>query len=199
MPKSPKRSASKSGVRNVRTSFGVEMDISAINISTVLRERLTENGVRRAVASASPIKLSQVRGHTFDEVGRSIAALRPIPVGGGKRGVRKAAAKKVKRSDAGHLSAAARRHKPNYWGAVRDEVHVFLCTDDKRYAAIKTQIASRAKGSQTVVIGAISAAIAGSISVPIGAVFPLAALCFLAVLKIGKEAYCKHVGDLQVP
>jgi hypothetical protein len=102
------------------------------------------------------------------------AALRPISAEERKTGrVGKVAAKKAVRSDTGRLRAPTKRYKPNYWQAVKDEVHVFLCTNDKKYAGIKKQIVSNAKKSQTVVIGAISAAIAGSVGVPAGAVFPL--------------------------
>jgi hypothetical protein len=77
-----------------------------------------------------------------------------------------------------------------YWHHVRSEFFILLCTKDTRYAALRRQLASKGKHTETAVVTTISAAVGSSIGLVAGALVPLVALCLLAVVKVGKEAYC---------
>jgi hypothetical protein len=80
---------------------------------------------------------------------------------------------------------------PQYWEAFRREFHIFLCTDDKKYAELKRRLATAADKSQTAMVSTISAGVAGSIGLVPALLVPVCAMCLIAVLKMGKEAFCR--------
>jgi hypothetical protein len=80
------------------------------------------------------------------------------------------------------------------WRAVQDEFLIFLCSKEKKYASLKNKIKTAANKSQLAIVSMIAAAIGTNIGVAAGVLVPLCALCLIAVLKVGKESFCKNLG-----
>lgn len=80
--------------------------------------------------------------------------------------------------------------KEAYWARLKEEIHLLICTDDKRYAALRKKIAVGGGKSQTAIVGVIAAAIASNIGLLEGAVTPFVALMLIGVLEVGKNAFC---------
>lgn len=80
---------------------------------------------------------------------------------------------------------------PMYWEQLKKEFRLLLCTEDKKYHALRKHLAKTGDKSQLAVVSAISAAVAASLSVTAAALVPVCAICLIAVLKLGKEAYCQ--------
>jgi hypothetical protein len=78
-----------------------------------------------------------------------------------------------------------------FFDKLEDEFHLFLCSNSQRYVKLKRDLAQQGGKSQTVVVSAISAAVAAQLGAAIGAVVPLIAICLITLLKLGKEAYCR--------
>jgi hypothetical protein len=96
----------------------------------------------------------------------------------------------------GFLQRLLRRR--SIWLEVKDQFRLLLCTDDRRYAALRRNLLSASSKSQLTIVSTISAALAGTFGVAAGALVPLCAICLIAALKLGKEAYCKGT-ELDVP
>jgi hypothetical protein len=78
----------------------------------------------------------------------------------------------------------------DYWSLFKKEFHAFLCTKDKKYAALRKQLFTSASRSQVAITSTISAAISQHVGLEAGILVPFCALCLIAVLKIGREAFC---------
>ncbi len=76
------------------------------------------------------------------------------------------------------------------WGRVKNEMHLLLCTNDKKYSSLRSSLAKQGHATNVVVVGAIAGAVGASIGAVAASVVPLVALILAAVLRIGKEAYC---------
>jgi hypothetical protein len=73
---------------------------------------------------------------------------------------------------------------------VKIELYLLLCTNDKKYVAVRRQTAKEGKSAQTVIIGVIASAIGASLGVVAGALVPVVAVALLAAVRVGKEASC---------
>jgi len=96
------------------------------------------------------------------------------------------------------LKGYAKRSKDHlppkeWWPKVKQEFHIFLCTDDKKYEKLRKQLKSSARATSTTILPSITAAIGSTLGFPAGAITGLVALCLYGLLKIGKEAYCANV------
>ena len=91
-----------------------------------------------------------------------------------------------------------KKRKPNYWERVKEEIHILLCTNDQKYASLRHQLSSKGSRTQTAIVSTISAAVGAKAGFVAGAVVPLAALCLLAVLQLGKEAYCAGFSTVKI-
>lgn len=80
-----------------------------------------------------------------------------------------------------------------YWNFVRDEMHVFLCKDEKRYKDLWKSIGALQQQSTAAIVGLIAAYIGGLLSAPATLLSGFVAVCLYGMLKIGKEAYCRKV------
>jgi hypothetical protein len=85
-----------------------------------------------------------------------------------------------------------RRPDKSYWQAVKAEMHQFLCTDDKRYKELWKRISDLDKKSTSAIVALVSAYLGSIIGVAGTVIAGFVAVCFYAVLKIGKEAYCRY-------
>jgi len=87
---------------------------------------------------------------------------------------------------------------PPYWSYLKREFYILVCTSDKKYADLRRQLAASSGKSQVALISLISAAAASSIGIAAGILTPFCALCVLALLRMGKEAFC-NAKKLDVP
>ncbi|MET0964136.1 MAG: hypothetical protein ABWY05_15165 [Noviherbaspirillum sp.] len=78
-----------------------------------------------------------------------------------------------------------------YWDFVREEMHVFLCKDDKRYKDLWKSIGALQKQSTAAIVGLIAAYLGGLASAPATLLAGFVAVCLYGAAKIGKEAYCR--------
>ena len=85
-----------------------------------------------------------------------------------------------------------RRPDRKYWEFVKAEMHVFLCTDDKKYKALWKQIADLQKKSTTAIVGIVATFLGASVGAPATLLAGFVAVCLYGVVKIGKEAYCGY-------
>jgi hypothetical protein len=165
------------------------------DFNTVLRSSLTEAGLRRIVNGHSPIKVGDLRGRSLNEAGYAIAHLRPVQK---TETAGRATASKRKTSIKTSAAPTEARRQLNYWNRVKRELHLLLCTKDKKYAALRRQLRSKGGHTQMVLVGTISASVGSSLGLGAGAVVPLAALCLIAALRVGVEAYCSSFENLKL-
>jgi hypothetical protein len=86
---------------------------------------------------------------------------------------------------------------PMYWVAFKKEFHILLCSKDKKYQKLRSNLAKSNEKGLLAVVWEISDAIAGSLGVVAGELVPICAICLIAVLKLGKETFC-HAKTLDV-
>lgn len=79
-----------------------------------------------------------------------------------------------------------------WWLKVKREFHVFLCTDDNKYADLRKKLKDSGNVTSTTVLSAIAAAISSSLGFELGSIVGLVAVCIYGAIKIGKEAYCAN-------
>jgi hypothetical protein len=80
---------------------------------------------------------------------------------------------------------------PEYWNSLKTEFHILLCTKNRKYASVRKSLSKSGDKTQLTIVSAISAAVGGSFGVVAGSLVPLCAICLIAVLKMGKEAFCQ--------
>jgi hypothetical protein len=76
------------------------------------------------------------------------------------------------------------------WRRVKHEMNLLLCTKDKKYAALRKQLSKEGAYTHGAIVSAIAAAVGASLGLVSGLLVPLVALMLVAMLKVGKEAYC---------
>ncbi len=75
----------------------------------------------------------------------------------------------------------------SFWGTVKDEVYLFICTDDKKYQ--KERLLSEKNFSQLVTI--IATAIAGTLSLGAGVVVAIITNILISISKLSKNSWCE--------
>jgi hypothetical protein len=88
-----------------------------------------------------------------------------------------------------------RRPAKKYWQFVKEEMHVFLCKDDKRYRELWRRIAALEKKTTTALVGVIAAFLGQQIGAPATVLTGFVAVCLYAAAKLGKEAYCRYLSQ----
>ncbi|WP_152033899.1 hypothetical protein [Paracidovorax avenae] len=84
------------------------------------------------------------------------------------------------------------RPEKTYWDHVKNEMRLFLCTDEKKYKALWKQIEAIQKKSTTAIVGVIATFLGSSLGAPATILAGFVAVCLYAALKVGKEAYCGY-------
>jgi hypothetical protein len=156
------------------------------DFSRYVERHLSERALKRIISQTSPYSFQDFTGESYDKIGSRIARSAPL-VGVRFPQIRYMRPKKAPKAN---KTATARRPSPTYWGRVRDEVHKLVCTSDPRYASLRRELAAHSGKSQTAIVGVISAYVASILGLATGAVVPLIALCLIALLRIGKNAFC---------
>ena len=81
----------------------------------------------------------------------------------------------------------------------KNEFRILLCTKDKKYASVRKSLSQAGDKTQLTIVSAISAAVGASVGAVEGSLIPLCAICLIAVLKMGKEAFCRaEILDVKV-
>ena len=92
-----------------------------------------------------------------------------------------------------------------YWNRFISELHILLCTNNKKYAALRRRIVSAGSRSQVAITSAISAGLAQYVGIAAGFIVPVCALCLVSLLTLGREAFCQESSlkvkakDLYIP
>jgi hypothetical protein len=76
------------------------------------------------------------------------------------------------------------------WSRIKKEIHILICTNDKKYADVRKQLRVESGATQTIVVTSISLAVATQIGVAAAAIVPLVAVALYAAARLGTEAYC---------
>jgi len=160
-----------------------------------LQGRLTEHGLARALGrqDVSPRLLKErspeqvARMIERQRLGRGISKkakkASKKKADGGVRRARKAKTKSVGRS----VTLSVRT---SYWTRVNREVHLLICTDDKKYEKLRKYVGKESKPTQFAIVTSIAATIGAYIGVAASVIAPLVTLALMAVLQVGKNAWC---------
>jgi len=75
---------------------------------------------------------------------------------------------------------------------LKEEFRKLLCTSDKKYLSLRKKLSTNSNKAYTTVVSAIAAAMASQFGVVAGVLMPFCALVLVAILKLGKEAFCAN-------
>jgi hypothetical protein len=98
-------------------------------------------------------------------------------------------------ASAGGAPSQDKRPDRKYWDCVKEEMHVFLCKDDKRYTDLWKRISDLENRSTTALVGLIAAYLGSVLGAPATLLTGFVAVCLYGMIKIGKEAYCRQAGQ----
>jgi hypothetical protein len=179
--------------------------------AAVLQDKLTEHGLARTLGRQD-VSPQLVRELTIEEAARVVqrSILGPGSTPRAAKAMRKKSAKNVykakkskkapyagramksKKADASGMSArsATLVVRPNYWKRVKNELHVLICTNNRRYAALRKHLGKEGNTTQVAVITSIAAAIGSYIGIAAPVIGPFVTLGLMALLQIGKNAWC---------
>ncbi len=79
------------------------------------------------------------------------------------------------------------------------EFNLLLCTDTQKYSALGEGFTREGGQVSTVMVSSISVAVGTQLGLAAGVVSPWVILLLLAVLKLGKEAFCRSMSQQAVP
>ena len=84
----------------------------------------------------------------------------------------------------------ARQVQPNYWRRVKTELHILICTSDKKYAGLRSQIRKHGTTTQVALVSNVASGIALSLGFAAAALVPFVAMALLAFVQMGANAWC---------
>ena len=76
------------------------------------------------------------------------------------------------------------------WTEIKKEFYLLVCTKDRKYAALRSQLDKKSRPTTTTIVSMTSAAVAAQLGVAAGMVTPLVALAFYAILKMSMNSWC---------
>ena len=79
---------------------------------------------------------------------------------------------------------------PKYWVQLKNEFRILICTSDRKYYSLRKQLSAAGQKSHATIVSSIAAVMASQFGVVAGVLVPFCALLLLAMLKLGKEAFC---------
>jgi hypothetical protein len=182
---------------------------SSVATAELLRKNLTEYGLVRILARED-IAPELVRTVPVDEVARAVQrSMRPLgPPGSFGNPIKAKKAKKAKKalfskppkamSKKGYARpatavkgrAVVRQVQPRYWARVTAELHILICTNDKKYASLRRQLNKHGSATQTAIVSNVAAALAVSLGFTVGALVPFVAMGLLGLIRVGTNAWC---------
>jgi hypothetical protein len=83
----------------------------------------------------------------------------------------------------------------SFWNSFKTEFRLLVCTKDKKYKDLRTQIAKLAgQKGQLATMSAVASGLAMHVGATVSTVLtPLCAICFLAGARIGRELLCNRL------
>jgi hypothetical protein len=168
--------------------------VAEASTAKILRENLTERGLVRILASQN-VAPQIVRYLSVEEAARQLqrGLRQPTPaVKRAKKSAKKGSYKKAKKSSvrSGSGRAVVRQVQPNYWARVKRELHILICTNDTKYQSIRRSLGKESRLTQTAIVSSIGGAIGAYVGAAATIVGPFVTLGLLALLQVGKEAWC---------
>ncbi|WP_448029671.1 hypothetical protein [Bradyrhizobium liaoningense] len=160
--------------------------------ASVLQNTLTEHGLARALARQD-VSPEFVRAVSVEEAARHLQ--RQL----NRRGVAKKAKASRKKGIAYVPKAkktkmvarsAVRQVQPNYWRRVKTELHLLICTSDRKYATLRKHLGKEGRTTQVAIVSSISAAIGAIIGASAAVIGPFVTLGLMALLQVGSNAWC---------
>jgi hypothetical protein len=157
----------------------------------VLQARLTAHGLSRTLARQD-VSPQFVREVSVEEAARQLQRqLTPRGASPPKASRKKNTAyapraKKTKKA----TKSAVHTVQPNYWRRVKHELHLLICTDDKKYAPLRKHLGKEGRVSQIAIVSSISAGIGVYIGISATVLGPFVTLGLMALLQVGTNAWC---------
>jgi hypothetical protein len=172
----------------------------ASSTAEILQDNLTERGLVRELARQD-ISPQLVHVLPIEEAARLLQRQEAHPSKGRKSGkkakkvkmAKKAKAKKAMTKKTAHKAlrlSPPRMVQPNYWKRVKKELHVLICTNDKRYASLRRQLDKSGSSTQTAIVSNVAAAIAVNLGYTVAALVPFVVMALIAFLRLGANAWC---------
>jgi hypothetical protein len=176
--------------------------------AAILQDKLTEYGLVRTL-SRQDISPELVRVLSVEEAVRLLqrgmlypgstpkTAKKAKKVKKAKKAAKKDAyytkPKKIKKGRPDALrkgSAAVRQVQPNYWKRVKRELHILICTNDRKYETLRKYIGKESKTTQIALVSAIAGSIGAYIGMAATVIGPFVTLALMALLQVGTNAWC---------
>lgn len=88
------------------------------------------------------------------------------------------------------------KNRKSYFGALKKEIGILICTDDKKYDALRHKLKQYGENTKAPIIATVSATLAGVLGVAVGVISGFVAIIFYSVIKIGLNAYCAMTNNL---
>jgi hypothetical protein len=134
-------------------------------VARALKKQLTEEGLTRIIEKNSRYTRVEINTHQPEELGRLINQLpRSTPMMGRRSRPKDKLPPKVRKAGAPKFNYS----QSGYWHRVKQELHVLICSDDKRYANLRRLLAK--PQTQTLLVSNISVAVAGWLGVGMAAI-----------------------------
>jgi len=89
---------------------------------------------------------------------------------------------------------ASRMAGTTYWTELKREFRALVCTEDEKYADVRRSLGSAGAEARVIAVAVISAAIGAELGFAAGALAPFCLLCLIALVRLGKEAFCTDRG-----
>lgn len=90
------------------------------------------------------------------------------------------------------LSEDDHRPEKKYWTLVKDELTIFLCTNDKKYKELWSRVNAIEKKGTGAILVIVSGYLGEKFGLSASVLASFVAVFFYGVLKVGKEAYCRY-------
>lgn len=131
---------------------------------------------------ATPLMLWELGAvHNMDEVAQFMYRGGPWPP--------QASARKPK-DDLLFLLTDERPDK-KYWAMLKEELTVFLCTNDKKYKQLWARINALESKSTSAIVLVVSGYLGEKFGLQASLIAGFVAVFFYGFIKVGKEAYCR--------
>ena len=91
----------------------------------------------------------------------------------------------------GKAAPAARGFLQDLWTVVKQEVHTLLCTNARKYAALRKTLREKKEIGTLYVLTTVTAFLAGIVGVAPALLTPLVATVLFAVAQLGQNVWCE--------
>jgi hypothetical protein len=185
--------------------------MAEVSTAEILQDRLTEYGLVRTLARQD-ISPDLVRRVSIEEAGQLLQRGMLYPGSTHATAVKVKKAKKAKKASkkASYHGRPAKKSskkqpvkavsksggigkrqvRPNYWKRIKRELHILVCTDDRKYQTLRRHIGKESRTTQAAIVSTISIGIASQIGFAATVIGPFVSLGLMALLELGTNAWC---------